>query len=300
MEETPDFGLEPDDLRQALTAIWEDREPEQIHKRDRRDAQLTAVYQRIRQNPAGAALQEKLIEDARLYAETFLGEGRSPEARLAITRWIWEEFIPHHKKTDWVEAFHLSFNELHASIWDEGYPSLQDKAEQQKADEDLAKETAGIQAITASSSSDRGIPMSPSASSWARQISADESVSADFGPDSSSASRTTGPVRPRRTPNLDLSRNRLALVNVLARELAIVKHEVKVYCTVEELKRKHPKFTLWSLIEDSQIKALVDGEEFVPKAYAENLTLMKFGLTSRETLKKDRQKLRKAEQSRQT
>jgi hypothetical protein len=86
------------------------------------------------------------------------------------------------------------------------------------------------------------------------------------------------------------------LVDTLQRELAIVKQELKVYCTVDRLKRKHPKFTLWTLIEDSQLKALVDGEEFTPKAYAENLTLMKFGLTSRETLKKDRRKLRTAKQ----
>ena len=103
--------------------------------------------------------------------------------------------------------------------------------------------------------------------------------------------------RPRRTPDLDSSRERLALVSTLARELAIVKQEVKSYCTVDGVKRKHPKFTLWTLIEDSQIKALVDGEEFTPKAYAENLTLAKFGLTSRETLKKDRKKLRKAKEA---
>lgn len=104
-------------------------------------------------------------------------------------------------------------------------------------------------------------------------------------------------VPPRRTPDLDSSRHRLALVATLARELAIVKQEVRRFCTVDSLKRKHPKFTLWTLIEDSQVKALVDGEEFTPKAYAENLTLAKFGLTSRETLKKDRRKLRRAKQT---
>ena len=103
--------------------------------------------------------------------------------------------------------------------------------------------------------------------------------------------------RPRRAPDLESSRERLALVAVLARELAIIKQEVKGYCTVDGLKRNYPKFTLWTLIEDSQTKALVDGEEFTPKAYAENLTLAKFGLTSRETLKKDRRKLRKAKQA---
>ena len=101
-------------------------------------------------------------------------------------------------------------------------------------------------------------------------------------------------ARPRRTPDLRSSRERVELANTLARELAIIKQEIAGYCTAEELKRKHPNFALWNHIEDSQVQALVDGEEFTPKAYAENLTLTKFGLTSRETLKKDRRKLRKA------
>ena len=105
------------------------------------------------------------------------------------------------------------------------------------------------------------------------------------------------PVGPRRTPDLEVSRERLTLVDKLAQELAIVKREVKRYSTVDVLKRKHPTFTLWNHIDDSQIKALVDGEEFTPKAYAESLTLTKYGLTSRETLKKDRRKLRKAERT---
>ncbi|MGO9239512.1 MAG: hypothetical protein ACLQBJ_01785 [Bryobacteraceae bacterium] len=102
---------------------------------------------------------------------------------------------------------------------------------------------------------------------------------------------------PRRVPDLDSSRQRLELVDTLARELAILKQDLKGFCEVEGLKRKYPNFTLWTLIEDSQIKELVDGEAFTPKAYAEHLTLAKFGLTSRETLKKDRRKLRQAAKS---
>jgi hypothetical protein len=99
---------------------------------------------------------------------------------------------------------------------------------------------------------------------------------------------------PRRIPDLDSSRQRLALVGTLSRELAILKQDLKGYCTAETLKQKYPRFTLWTLIEDSQIRELVNGEAFTPKAYAEILTLAKFGLTSRETLKKDRRKLRQA------
>jgi hypothetical protein len=62
-------------------------------------------------------------------------------------------------------------------------------------------------------------------------------------------------------------------------------------------RKKHPNFILWEHINDVDLKELVDGTAFTPKAYAENLTLRKFGITSRETLKKDRKKLRKAEKA---
>jgi hypothetical protein len=75
-------------------------------------------------------------------------------------------------------------------------------------------------------------------------------------------------------------------------EFAAVKQDVRSYCTVEELKTRHPDFSLWSILSDPEIKELADGQPFTPKAYAENLTLRKFGCTSRETLKKDRRKLR--------
>lgn len=110
--------------------------------------------------------------------------------------------------------------------------------------------------------------------------------------DSSANARNV--ARPRRTPDIQSSRARLALVETLARELALVKQETRKYCSVEGLKGKYPDFNLWTVIEHSQLRELVNGEAFVPKAYAENLVLAKFGLTSRETLKKDRRKLRKA------
>lgn len=134
-------------------------------------------------------------------------------------------------------------------------------------------------------------------SSPAIEIPDCDSGSASVGLNDDALVRAPDPVRPRRTPDLKSSRERLALVATLARELAFIKQEVKGYCTVDSLKRKHPKFALWSHIEDSQIKALVDGEEFTPKAYAESLTLIAFGLTSRETLKKDRRKLRRAKEA---
>jgi len=104
-------------------------------------------------------------------------------------------------------------------------------------------------------------------------------------------------ARPGRRPDLKTSRDRIDLVDKLSRELAIVKRETQTYTTVAALKQKYPKFSLWMIIEDAQIKELVDGEAFRPKIFAENLVLTKYGLTSRETLKKDRKKLRKANQT---
>jgi hypothetical protein len=99
----------------------------------------------------------------------------------------------------------------------------------------------------------------------------------------------------RRTPDLKSSSERLRIVDALARELATIKQELTGFCTAEGLKQKYPHFVLWNHIEKAELKDLVDGEEFSPRAYAENLTLRKFGLTSRETLRKDRKKLRKAQ-----
>jgi hypothetical protein len=100
---------------------------------------------------------------------------------------------------------------------------------------------------------------------------------------------------PRRTPDLSSSRERLELLKTLASELATIKQDLNGFCTAEDLRRKHPGFILWKHIDEAELKELVDGDAFTPKAYAENLTLRKFGITSRETLKKDRRKLRVAQ-----
>jgi hypothetical protein len=105
------------------------------------------------------------------------------------------------------------------------------------------------------------------------------------------------PRAPRRVPDLDLSRERLRLLDALATELATLKQDLAGYCTPEELKKRHPDFILWAHLNDSEVKELVDGEPFFPKRYAEALTIRKFGLTSREALKKDRQKLLKAQRN---
>lgn len=108
------------------------------------------------------------------------------------------------------------------------------------------------------------------------------------------AALAAGGDRPRRIPDLKTSQERIDLVNRLARELAFIKQELRRHCTAEGLKKAHPDFLLWENLTPGEVRELAEGEAFTPKAYAENLVLRKFGLTSRETLKKDRKKLRGA------
>jgi hypothetical protein len=112
----------------------------------------------------------------------------------------------------------------------------------------------------------------------------------------------TVPVRlkvrpPYRTPDLKSSRERLELVDALTRELAAIKLDLRKFCTGNDLKRRHPDFVLWGHISDEELKEIASGTDFRPKAYASNLVLRRFGITSRETLRKDRRKLRKAQET---
>jgi hypothetical protein len=98
-----------------------------------------------------------------------------------------------------------------------------------------------------------------------------------------------------RGPDLETSGERIALLNQLSRELAAVHREVKKYTTAEKLKAKYPGFRLWELLSEPEQRELLDGQ-FKPRAYARSLTLRQYGLTSSSTLKKDRKKLREAQE----
>ncbi len=87
---------------------------------------------------------------------------------------------------------------------------------------------------------------------------------------------------------------RLELYNGLLQELATIKPELSSSCTPASLKQRHPGFEIWKLLEDTEILELMNDARFRPKAYAEHIVLRRFGLTSRQTLKKDRAKVRKA------
>jgi hypothetical protein len=133
----------------------------------------------------------------------------------------------------------------------------------------------------------------PQAKTAAKQIS--EIYTMQLGPGSNASGLT--PKRstvPRRKPDLEVSRKRVELCEKLSQELAKVKNRLRGFCTVQDLKRAFPDSVLWQHLSDAQVQELVDGEEFAPKAFAESLTLTHFGLTSRETLRKDRKKLRRA------
>jgi hypothetical protein len=98
----------------------------------------------------------------------------------------------------------------------------------------------------------------------------------------------------KRGPDLKKIRARVAFEDKLRTELASVKEHVNKGCpTVTELSGDFPKFELWELLSKREQEELLDGE-FIPRAYARTLTLRKFGLESRDTLKKDRQKLKRA------
>jgi hypothetical protein len=98
-----------------------------------------------------------------------------------------------------------------------------------------------------------------------------------------------------RGPDLETSGEWIALYNQLSTELAAVHSEVKRFTTVEKLKMKYPGFRLWEMLSEPQQGELLGGE-FRPRAYARSLTLHQYGLTSPATLKKDRKKLRRAQE----
>jgi hypothetical protein len=98
-----------------------------------------------------------------------------------------------------------------------------------------------------------------------------------------------------RGPDLETSGERIALCDQLSRELATLYPEVKRYTSAERLKTKYPSFRLWEMLSPQEEQELLD-EKFKPRAYAQNLTLRHYGLTSLSTLKKHRKKLRAAQE----
>jgi hypothetical protein len=110
-----------------------------------------------------------------------------------------------------------------------------------------------------------------------------------------SGSKSPVPAQGRRIrgPNLEVSRERVKLWEKLSSELATIWDRTRGYTTVETLETSYPEFEIWGMISPADQRDLLNGE-FKPRIYAGHLVLRRYGLTSLETLRKDRQKLRKA------
>jgi hypothetical protein len=120
-------------IQEALEANWkaEQADPERRRKNQRRNADLQAAYDRRSELPGWRYGHEKLIRDARKYAESCLAKARSPNARLKVTRRALKECIGRLPNSP---EFPLSFEDLHKAIWTEGHPrpgdpSLEERAE---------------------------------------------------------------------------------------------------------------------------------------------------------------------------
>src|SRR5215469_17490864 len=97
------------------------------------------------------------------------------------------------------------------------------------------------------------------------------------------------------TPTLRRSRERAKLCETLIDELKTIYRRSKRYCTVDQLKHEYPDFVLWSHIKDHELRRLLGGDEFRHRDFAKHLTLRAYNLTSLDTLKDDRRRIRKAE-----
>jgi hypothetical protein len=97
-----------------------------------------------------------------------------------------------------------------------------------------------------------------------------------------------------RGPKIELHRERLALWERLAGELATLWQATRKFATLDALKRKYPDFQIWTLLTADEQRELLEGK-FNPKAYAGNLVLRKYGLKSLETLRRSRGIVREAE-----
>lgn len=99
-----------------------------------------------------------------------------------------------------------------------------------------------------------------------------------------------------RGPDIRTSRERVELEDKFRTELGSVKAVIDKGCAaLEDLRKEFPTFELWHLLSTTEQRELLT-DEFKPRAYARTLVMRKYGLTNPETVKKDRQKLRRAKQ----
>jgi hypothetical protein len=123
-------GTPTDELKQAKKASREPEEAELVSVWSRREfAEYgNAVLARKRgRNPDELALLDQLIRDSRTCAQGDLAGARSHAQRIKITTGLWDRFVARHSDGEKLDKL-LSFTDLHAAIWTEGYPSLEERA----------------------------------------------------------------------------------------------------------------------------------------------------------------------------
>lgn len=94
-----------------------------------------------------------------------------------------------------------------------------------------------------------------------------------------------------RGPDYRTSQERQNLRQKLVTELATIHQQLGKGLSLNDLHDRYPDFTLWDLLSPREQAELLT-EEFRPRSYADSLVLRRYGLTSVDTLKKDRLKLR--------
>jgi len=99
------------------------------------------------------------------------------------------------------------------------------------------------------------------------------------------------PQKRERGPDIDKSRERVELLNKLIGELTTVLQQREKFVSAEALKEKYPEFELWKALHKAEWNELLT-QEFKPKRFATSLVMRRYGLTSEDTLKKDRRKLK--------
>jgi hypothetical protein len=104
------------------------------HRRERRKAGQNAGYARRRGRVGSEAdRQEELLKDARVWAEAELRKLVSEvqdvfELKERVVHQAWNEFVPQHRYYPERPSNRLLYREFAAALWEEGWPSLEDRA----------------------------------------------------------------------------------------------------------------------------------------------------------------------------
>jgi hypothetical protein len=130
LSDTPD----PEQVRENIRFIRraEQADPELQRKRDRRTADLNAVYARhLGRNGPEVQRQESLLNDARSWAKeesrTIIADGVRDvqELKARVVKQTWDKFVPAHA---FYPDLRLGYRQFAPALWEEGWPSLDDLA----------------------------------------------------------------------------------------------------------------------------------------------------------------------------